>query len=112
MARPRFTPTDEQRSIVKMLAALGVRQDYIVEIIGVHSEKTLRKHFQSELTRGAAEANRQVAQSLYRQATSGKCPAASMFWLKCRAGWRERKEYDQAAPALPPFVVGVVKDDR
>jgi len=112
MARPRFTPTDEQRSIVKMLAALGVRQDYIVEIIGVHSEKTLRKHFQSELTRGAAEANRQVAQSLYRQATSGKCPAASMFWLKCRAGWRERKENDQAAPALPPFVVGVVKDDR
>jgi hypothetical protein len=112
MARPRFTPTDEQRSIVKMLAALGIRQDYIVEMIGWRSETTLRTHFQSELAQGAAEANRQVAQSLFRQATSGKCPAASMFWLKCRAGWRERKEYDQAAPALPPFVVGVVKDGR
>jgi len=112
MARPRFTPTEEQRSIVQTLAALGIRQHDIVEMIGLRSETTLRKHFQSELAQGAAEANRQVAQSLYRQATSGKCPAASMFWLKCRAGWRERKENDQAAPPLPPFVVGAVKDDR
>jgi hypothetical protein len=112
MARPRFTPTDEQRSNVKRLAALGIRQDHIAEMIGLRSEKTLRKYFQSELTRGTAEANRQVAQSLYRQATSGKCPAASMFWLKCRAGWRERKEYDQAAQSPPPFIVGLVKDDR
>ena len=83
MARPRFTPTDEQRSIVKTLAALGIRQDDIVEMIGLRSETTLRTHFQSELAQGAAEANRQVAQSLYRQATSGKCPAAAMFRLKC-----------------------------
>ena len=83
MARPRFTPTDEQRSIVKTLAALGIRQHDIVEMIGLRSETTLRTHFQSELAQGAAEANRQVAQSLFRQATSGKCPAAAMFWLKC-----------------------------
>ena len=56
MARPRFTPTDEQRSIVKTLAALGIRQNDIIEIIGLRSKTTLRTHFQSELAQGAAEA--------------------------------------------------------
>ena len=112
MARPRFTPTEEQRSTVRRLAALGIRQADIAEMIGLRSEKTVRKHFRRELNRGVAEANRQVAQSLYRLATGGKCPAASMFWLKCRAGWRERREFDQTPLALPPFVVGLVRDDR
>ena len=38
---------------------------------------------------GSVKANSSVAQSLYKMATSGKCPASTMFWLKCRAGWRE-----------------------
>lgn len=112
MARPRFNPTEEQRSIVRRLAALGTRFADIADLIGLRSENTLRRHFRSELNRGVTEANRQVAQSLYRLATSGKCPAAAMFWLKCRAGWRERREFDQPALAPPPFVVGLVRDDR
>jgi hypothetical protein len=45
----------------------------------------------------STEANAQVAQSLYQQATSGKKTAATIFWLKTRAGWRE-----PAASVLPP----------
>jgi len=28
-------------------------------------------------------------------AISGKCPAATFFWLKCRARWRETLNVDQ-----------------
>jgi hypothetical protein len=27
--------------------------------------------------------------------TGGKCPPATFFWLKCRAGWRETVNVDQ-----------------
>ena len=111
MGRPRFTPTAEQRRMVKSLAAYGLPQSEIAAMLGLRSEKTLRKHFRSELDRGAAEANSQVAQSLYRMATDGKSPAAAMFWLKCRAGWREQKEFDRSAIPAPPFVVGVVREN-
>ena len=111
MGRPRFNPTDEQYRMVKSLAAYGMRQSEIAAMLELRSEKTLRKHFRSALDRGAAEANSQVAQSLYRLATSGKSAAAAIFWLKCRAGWREQKEFDRSAIPPPPFVVGAVKEN-
>jgi hypothetical protein len=89
MARPTFIPTDEQRRLVKSLAAYGMKHDAIARRLGIRSTKTLCKHFREELDRGDTEANAQVAQTLFQLATSGECPAASMFWLKTRAGWRE-----------------------
>ena len=112
MGRPRFNPTAEQYRMVKSLAAYGMRQSEIAAMLELRSEKTLRKHFRSALDRGAAEANSQVAQSLYRLATSGKSAAAAIFWLKCRAGWREQKEFDRSAIPPPPFVVGAVKENQ
>ena len=35
------------------------------------------------------KANLTVARTLFEMATSGKHPAATFFWLKTRAGWRE-----------------------
>ncbi len=54
--------------------------------------KTLRKHFRAELDRGTVEANAKVAQSLFQMATQGKNVAAAIFWMKARAGWREKVE--------------------
>jgi hypothetical protein len=105
MPRPRFTPTDEQRRMVKTLAAIGTKQSEIAPVVGVRSEKTLRKYFRRELDRGELEANGKVAQTLFHMATSGKNVAATVFWLKCRAGWRE-KYPESLIPAMPaPFVV-------
>jgi hypothetical protein len=33
-----------------------------------------------------------VAQSLFHMATQGKNVAAAIFWMKARAGWREKIE--------------------
>jgi len=33
-----------------------------------------------------------VAQSLFAMATQGKNVAAAIFWMKARAGWREKHE--------------------
>lgn len=57
----------------------------------------------TELEAGHVRANAQVAQSLFNQATNEVKPnvTAAIFWLKCRAGWREdgdmgKKEAAQA----------------
>ena len=89
MARPTFVPNDEQRHLVKSLAAYGMKHDAIARRLGIRSTKTLAKHFREELDSGETEANARVAQTLFQMATSGEQPASTMFWLKTRAGWRE-----------------------
>jgi hypothetical protein len=90
------------------MAAYGIRQDEIAAVNDV-SAKTLRRHFRQELDRGATEANTQVAQTMYKMATSGKFAACTMFWLKCRAGWRQNAGASGDTTEAPPFVVEVVK---
>jgi hypothetical protein len=109
MPRAPFIPTPEQRRLVKSLAAYGMPQAQIAVMIDVRSDKTLRKHFRSELDLGAAEANSAVAQSLFRQATVEKRTVAAIFWLKCRAGWRERPVSEHRNTTLPSFVVSPEK---
>lgn len=83
-----FVPTDKERATVKAMAGYGIKQDDIARVIGVHGE-TLRKAFRHELDIAATEANAQVAQSLFKMATSGQNVAAAIFWLKTRAGWKD-----------------------
>jgi len=105
MPRPRIKPTAEQRRLVKSLSAFGVPQEQIASRIGIRSTKTLRKHYREELDRGTLEANTNVAKTLYQMATSGHHPAATLFWLKSRAGWKERTNFELPPGAPPPFVV-------
>jgi hypothetical protein len=44
------------------------------------------------LDRGSIEATAKVAQTLFGMATSGQNVAAAIFWMKARAGWREKHE--------------------
>ena len=105
MPRPNLNPTVEQRRQVKMLSACGTPQERIAKAMGIRSPKTLRKHFRQELDRGALDANTKVAGTLFQMATSGTCPTATMFWLKCRAGWKERATFEASQVAPPPFIV-------
>jgi hypothetical protein len=86
-----FIPTDEQRRTVRALSGYGVPQDGIAIHIGIDA-KTLRKHFREDLDRGSVEATAKVAQSLFHLATVDKNVAAAIFWMKARAGWREKQE--------------------
>lgn len=89
----RFEPTPDQRRTVKTMAGFGIPHTDIAPFIGIDT-KTLRKHFREELDRGTTEANAKVAQSLFQMATQGKNVAAAIFWMKARAGWREKQEVD------------------
>ena len=74
-----------------MLSSYGIPQHEIAKLLRV-APHTLRKHYHAELRRGGIRATMRVAESLFRAATAGEGHAAlvaCIFWLKCRAGWRE-----------------------
>ncbi len=86
-----FQPTEEQRRTVSAMSGFGVPHDDIATLLDI-DPKTLRKHFRIELDRGSIEATAKVGQSLFRMATEGNNVAAAIFWMKARAGWREKHE--------------------
>lgn len=93
--RPPYDPTDKDRAQVKAMAAMGIPDYEIAKVLQV-SGPTMRKYFSHELEVGHIEANAKVAQSLFKQATDATKPnvTAAIFWLKCRAGWREEPAAD------------------
>ena len=109
MARPSIKPTDENRRLVKSLSACGILQEHIARRLGIRSDKTLRKLYRDELDAGILEANAAVAQTMFKMATSGQHPSASMYWLNNRAGWKPHFAYDSQAASAPPFIVA--RDD-
>jgi transposase len=112
MPRPKFNPTEEQRRLVKSLSACGVTQEQIARRLGLRSTKTLRKHFRKVLDEGIADANYNVARTLYDMAISGTHIAATLFWLKCRSGWRERSTTELENIEPPPFIVAKEQGDK
>jgi hypothetical protein len=139
MSRRLFQPSEQQRREVLALAGYGIAQHEIAGMMDI-DPKTLRRAFRAELDTGAARANAAVAESLFYMATKGRVPAAAIFWLKCRAGWKEARpddtnasnggvvryeftwasaggdtagstQYRQAAPGTPPVIDAAAEDD-
>jgi hypothetical protein len=111
----RFVPSDEQRRKVKSMAGYGLKQEQIAILIGVASTVTLRKYFREELTRGPIEAKAQVRKTLYKLATSGHHPGATMYWLKTRAGWSEQGKTPEPVRERPErhrWIVSVFQPPR
>lgn len=91
MARNPHDPTEKDRKQVSLMAGIGLKHDQIAKVVGV-SDETLRKYYRDELDTGEARMNAMVAQNLYSIATSKGTGsvAAAIFWMKTRAGWREK----------------------
>ena len=102
-----FEPTVEQRRTVQVLSGIGVPQEQIALIVGI-DPKTLRKTCREDLDRGMAEANVRVGQTLFAMATRGDNTAATIFWMKARAGWREKQEV-VVEPGTGWFIRGEVE---
>jgi hypothetical protein len=92
---------------VRTLSGMGTRQEDIAIVLQV-SVPTLRKYYPRELELGLIEANAKVAQSVFKQATHPTKPnvAAGLFWLKCRAGWREAGGVPLSDPTQPEQPLG------
>jgi hypothetical protein len=106
MSRPKFVPTEEQRRLVKSMAAYCIVQEGIAKVIGLRSVKTLRKHFSKELELGLIEAAAQVGQSHFIMAKSAQNLAATLSWSN-RYGhkWMEAPTVEARPLAIPDFVV-------
>lgn len=94
---PSHKPTPEQRKTVHAMCGFGVPQQDIARVLGI-DPKTLRLHYRNELDSAVIQANTRVAQSLFQMATTGGNVAAAIFWMKSRAGWRERHAVEVAGP--------------
>ena len=85
--RPPHEPTRDSRRLVEHHAATGTLHQQIAKLVGV-SLNTLKKHYPEELELGLARVNAVVGGTLFAEAKRGNITAA-IFWMKCRAGWRE-----------------------
>jgi hypothetical protein len=106
--RKPYTRTDEQRRTVRAMAGFGVPQDDIALVVRCTS-RTLRKWYRQELDLAVIEANARVAQCLYQQATTPGNLGATIFWLKARAGWREKHAVEVTGANGTPLVPHVVE---
>ena len=98
-------PTDATRKQVEALASYGVPRDEIAKVVGVCGN-TLVKHYGETLDVAATKANSLVAQSLFNRAVKGDGAAATsaaIFWLKTRAGWREKDVHEVTGPNGGPI---------
>jgi hypothetical protein len=97
----RFDPTDKQRGMVEMAAAIGFPHDKIARLVDDPrtgkkiSARTLARAFPEELANGAAKAHFAAGETLFKLATGNgdweKAEVASnIFYCKTRMGYRER----------------------
>jgi hypothetical protein len=98
-------PTEENRRTVKAMAGFGVPHEQIATFLRIDA-KTLRKHYRDELDRGMVEANVKVAQTLFQLATADKNVAAAIFWMKARAGWREKVNLEHSGVVAARVISG------
>jgi len=88
MPRAKHEPTKHTKELVSLHATMGTTQELIGAIVGV-DEKTLRKHYRDELDQAMAKANATIGGTLFNKAKGGDT-TAMIFWMKTRAGWRDR----------------------
>lgn len=94
MARKKLPLEEDKIKRIEVMAGLGLTVEQMAAILEM-SKKTFERRMKDTegaidaLEKGRALASLNVTQAAYKMATSGKQPAMTMFWLKCRERWRE-----------------------
>jgi len=88
-------PTKERRQLVQLHSTIGTPQNIIASILDI-DDKTLRKHYRDELDHATAQANATIGGALFNKAKGGDT-TAMIFWMKTRAGWKEKQEVDHTS---------------
>ncbi len=98
--------SESDRRQVEAMAAYGIPETEIARVIGI-DPRELRGQYPDELDTGSTRANSRVAENLYRRATGEgrEAVTAAIFWLKTRAGWRERSVHELHGTDGPITVV-------
>jgi len=98
-------PDDKDRLLVKSLSAVGMPYEDISRKLKITSD-TLVKYYKDELELGRADANAEIARTLYQQAKNGNV-AAMVFWLKTRARWTEKHQHEISGIDGQPIVTRI-----
>ncbi|WP_109316256.1 LuxR family transcriptional regulator [Pseudovibrio ascidiaceicola] len=98
--RPAIVITDETCLKVRRLAAQGLSERQIADMLGFHQTTLIRKKkqhstFLSAIEQGKAEGIAKVSNALFQKAMDGNV-TAQMFFLKSRDpdNWSDRKAYE------------------
>ena len=98
-------PTQESRTLVRTLSAVGIRFEDIAVKLEI-GQDTLVKHYRKELDDGRIDANAAIGKTLYEQARNGNT-AAAIFWLKTRAAWKETQVTEMTGADGAPLMSGI-----
>lgn len=105
----KHKPTAEQRKLVEAMAAFGIPQLEICNVIGINKD-TLLKYYRKELDTATATANTKIANVLYTKALAGDT-ACVIFWLKTRARWHETIRNEHSGIDGEPIKLVNIVDD-
>lgn len=101
VGKPPHKPTPATRQTVQLHTTVGTDQETLSRVLGI-TEKTLRKYYREELDISAAKANAVIGGALFNKAKDGDT-AAMIFWLKTKAGFRERQAIEHTGPNGEPL---------
>lgn len=97
MPKPKKPFSAEDVEEIELLSGYGLTSEQIAAVFKI-SKDTLERRLAytpdgcAALEKGRATAIKQVSQTAFRLAVSGEVPAMTMFYLKCRARWREKDD--------------------
>jgi hypothetical protein len=110
--RPAYVPTEADRNTVKNLAAAGIPQRVICTCLSKPlDEKTLRKHFGTEIAISEPMVTAVAMSKLYSAIMAGEAWAIC-FWLKCKGGFQETHRQVLMGDSSRPLEVQVVYADK
>ena len=89
-----FVFTEDDVKKIEVLSGYGLNQDQIADVFGISRASFQRYMMETPSVSDAMEVGRTkavaaVSQSAFQQATSGKSPAMTQYWLNCRARWTQ-----------------------
>ena len=99
--RPEYEPTVEEREKVRVLKAGGMSNVAICEAMGLN-DRTLTKHFNTELERGTAKVKADLLMARYRSAMGGNVSAQTKMLdlVGASAAGAKVKEREARLPKL------------
>lgn len=113
--------TDADIEKIENMSGMGLTMEQIASIFGVNKRTLERRMHEDDrlkdaLDSGRAKAHLRISNVAYKMAASGNVPAMTMFWLKCRAGWKETSVQEHSGTLKLEDIVGrsmkIGKEDR
>jgi hypothetical protein len=91
--RPKIEFSEKDANEIIHMAKIGLTISDIADIKQT-SISSITRNFKDKMKKARKTGIGKVYETAFNLATSGKCPAMTMFYLKTRAGWREKERVD------------------